>query len=89
MNNPALKNHLLNSGFLRIETDDRLHDILPGQSREKGVELWEKWSGDKILIVRIHVDKPREKPLRYSLPKNDVIASLESYRSLSLSDYSS
>ena len=41
-------------GFSRIERDDRLLDVFPKESIEKGVELWEKWTDTEVAIIRIH-----------------------------------
>lgn len=34
---------LYEHGYDRVERDDRLLDVFTRESREKGVELWEKW----------------------------------------------
>jgi hypothetical protein len=39
--------------FSRVERDDRLLDIFPAEDREKGIELWEKWLGKKVRILRV------------------------------------
>ncbi|MCE9643275.1 MAG: hypothetical protein K8Q97_03045 [Candidatus Andersenbacteria bacterium] len=41
-------------GFSRIERDDRLLDVFPKESIEKGIELWEKWTDTEVEIIRIH-----------------------------------
>ncbi len=43
-------------GFNRVERDDRLLDVFPKETIEKGVEIWEKWTGDQVEIMRIHND---------------------------------
>jgi hypothetical protein len=40
-------------GFERVERDDRLLDVLSGQTREKGVELWVRWLPQDVLILRV------------------------------------
>lgn len=55
MEYPELLRKLVASDFRRIERDDRLLDVFPGEDREKGIELWEKWEKDSIKIVRIHL----------------------------------
>lgn len=37
----------------RVERDDRLLDIFPTQTREKGVELWERWLEHDVRILRV------------------------------------
>lgn len=44
---------LYQAGYDRIERDDRLLDVFPKESREKGIELWEKWSEHEIKLVRV------------------------------------
>lgn len=48
---------LIDQGFSHVERDDRLLDIFPKATPEKGVELWEKWGKDTVEIVRIHSGK--------------------------------
>lgn len=55
-------------GFSRIERDDRLLDVFSKETPEKGVELWEKWSGDTIEIIRIHGGKQ----VRYGFSRQEV-----------------
>ncbi|HSX24440.1 MAG TPA: hypothetical protein VLG69_00535 [Candidatus Andersenbacteria bacterium] len=45
------------TGFTRIERDDRLLDVFPKETIEKGVELWEKWTDKEVEIIRIHDSK--------------------------------
>jgi hypothetical protein len=45
-------------GFRRVERDDRLLDVFPQETREKGVELWENWLKEKVEIVRVLIDRP-------------------------------
>lgn len=41
-------------GFSRIERDDRLLDVFPKETIEKGIELYEQWTDTEVEIVRIH-----------------------------------
>lgn len=53
------------AGYHRVERDDRLLDVFRTQTREKGVELWEKWptngkqekkwGDDDVSLVRIRI----------------------------------
>lgn len=79
---------LRQADFSRVEKDDRLLDIFPAESRAKGIELWEKWRGDKIYIVRIHVDKLQANPPRFCLSKKAIITSLRENKTLTLNSYS-
>lgn len=45
---------LISRGFNRVERDDRLLDVFPRETAEKGVELWEKWGPDGVELIRIH-----------------------------------
>ncbi|MBI1833279.1 MAG: hypothetical protein HYR90_00455 [Candidatus Andersenbacteria bacterium] len=54
---PLSRRKLISDGFSLVERDDRLLDVFPRESAEKGVELWEKWTPTEIKIVRIHNEK--------------------------------
>lgn len=53
MGQQELTSKLRDSGFNRVERDDRLLDIFPAETAEKGVELWERWTKDVVTIVRL------------------------------------
>ena len=42
-------------GFDRVERDDRVLDVFPTQTREKGVELWEQWGKQEVKILRVRL----------------------------------
>lgn len=46
---------LYEHGYDRVEWDDRLLDVFTRESREKGVELWEKWSEHEVWLLRVHM----------------------------------
>ncbi len=73
---------LIQDGFDRVERDDRLLDIFPTETREKGVELWEKWlrlarlssrsargAKQEIKILRLHLPFSEKRMKLYSLPR--------------------
>jgi len=51
----ALVKDLAQQGFTRVERDDRLLDIFTHETREKGVELWEKWDSESVAIIRVRL----------------------------------
>lgn len=46
-------NQLRRDYFTRVERDDRLFDVFPLETREKGIELWEKWGEQDVELVRV------------------------------------
>lgn len=67
-----LKQSLSERGFTRVERDDRLLDILPTHIREKGIELWEKWSSDTVKLVRLRLPYNDKKIERFSLSRKKI-----------------
>lgn len=69
---------IIEQGFTRVERDDRLLDILPKETREFGIELWERWNRDMVELVRIHFQTKQQpqhfvilrEKLTYALLKN-------------------
>lgn len=73
----TLTNQLLSQHFRRVERDDRLLDVFPSETREKGVELWEKWDETKVEIVRLRVYPFHEKATqRFILDRKALEAAL-------------
>ena len=80
---------LMDAGFERVERDDRLLDVFPEESREKGVELWSKIEGDEWVIIRLRVLPFNEKltkrfvldrrRLEEALMENKVFGQLEGF----------
>lgn len=78
---------LLNHGFQRIERDDVILDLLPDQTREKGIELWEKPAADHVFILRFHLPYDPQRIHSYSIPRAILEASLHSHSPLVLSNF--
>jgi hypothetical protein len=47
----------IEDGFSRIERDDRLLDVFPKETLDKGVQLYEKWTDTEVEIIRVHLKK--------------------------------
>jgi hypothetical protein len=60
------------AGFERVERDDRLLDVFPQEDREKGIELWDKWSTDTVEIIRFHAVMGRKGISNYSFPRKHI-----------------
>lgn len=66
-------------GFTRIERDDRLLDIFPAENREKGVELWEKWTSLTTHLLKIRLPYQEKNLKLYNFPRIDIEKSLQTY----------
>jgi len=79
MTNQTLIKQLKAQNFQRVERDDRLFDILPKrETKEKGVELWEKWDSDTVHLVRLTA----KRATKHSLPRKDIEQALQANRPL-------
>lgn len=65
MNYSDTKKQLLADKFTRLERDDRFFDLFPLQTREKGIELWERWEADTISYVRLFIGPFNETKTTY------------------------
>ncbi|OGY30670.1 MAG: hypothetical protein A3C02_02780 [Candidatus Andersenbacteria bacterium RIFCSPHIGHO2_02_FULL_45_11] len=65
-------NKLIADGFERIERDDRMLDVFPNETREKGVELWDKWTKDEVEIIRFHLPSGEKRTTSYVLSRKEV-----------------
>ncbi len=83
MNYQELVAKLRNTGFTRVERDDRLLDVFIKETLEKGVELWEKWSEDTVEIVRIH----HKTSNRFSISRPRLEEALKKYHQLDLKHF--
>ena len=63
---------LLADGFTRVERDDRLFDVFPDQIREKGIELWERWSKETVELVQIKLPYKEKKIERFTLERKKI-----------------
>ncbi len=68
----TLFDRLIAEGFERVERDDRLLDVFPDEISEKGIELWDKWNGDTIEIVRIHLQRGEQGVSRHRVPRTAI-----------------
>lgn len=76
------------NGFGRVERDDRLLDVFQKETRDKGVELWEKWDGEMVEIVRLRVLPDQPKLTRvFRLPRKRLEAALLAGEALSLASF--
>lgn len=78
-----MKQQVLKEGFTRVERDDRLLDVLPTQTREKGIELWEKWSPQTVEIIRIRLPYDGKKEC-FILKRDDIENSLYKNKSVKI-----
>lgn len=74
-----LREKLLAEGFERVERDDRLLDVFPDDTREKGIELWVKWGEEVIQIARVRRDVPPAWPKFFVMPTEDLTTLLLSH----------
>ena len=82
-----LINKLAQSGFNRVERDDRLLDVFPTEISEKGIELWERWDQVHISLVRIHLPFRPKFIKYYKLPRLKIEKSLYENKVRSLSRF--
>jgi len=78
---------LLNQGFLRVEHDDRLLDILPTQTRDKGIELWDKWEESNVTIIRLRLPFNPKKRQVFTLSRLKLEQTLSANTLLYLEDF--
>lgn len=72
MNYTEKTTQLLAANFTRVERDDRLLDIFPLETREKGIELWEKWNEDTVEIIRFHLPYSPKREQAFSFSKEKI-----------------
>jgi len=78
---------LLEQGFNRVERDDRLLDVLTLETREKGIELWEKWDKEEIHITRIHEPQDIQSVIEYLLLRSLVEQALQNNTTIELGSF--
>lgn len=69
MDYAELLGHLQEAEYRRIERDDRLLDVFPVETREKGVELWEQWSEHEVHLLRVRLPYDAKKLKLYALAR--------------------
>lgn len=82
-----LINKLAQSGFSRVERDDRLLDVFPSEISEKGIELWERWDKANISLVRIHLPFRPKFIKYYKLPRPNIEHALYENKTKQLSRF--
>ena len=83
----VLTAQLLSQGYQRVERDDRLLDILPTHTREKGIELWEKNESDQVIILRFSLPPDTKKITAHSIPHSRLTKSLQNNTPLLLEEF--
>lgn len=83
-----LATELLTAGFERVERDDRLLDVLPKETREKGIELWQYWNDKTVELVRILLPYDIRKIVyQYTLPRREIEHTLLENGTLQINSY--
>ena len=73
--------------YRRIERDDRILDIIPDQTRAKGVELWEKIHDNHVIIIRLRLPYSSNKIKTYSISRPELESALYTNTRLSLEEF--
>lgn len=73
---PLSREELEGQGFNPVPRDDRLFDVFPQLTRDRGFELWEKWSDDEIELVAVKFQDPKVKPKHLKFPRQEIEARL-------------
>jgi len=79
-----LTKKLIEQGFCRIERDDRLLDVFPTQTREKGIELWEKTDGKQVTITRLRLPYNPQKTQIFTIPRSKLVRALNRNTTINL-----
>lgn len=79
-----LYNQFIAEGFERVERDDRLLDVFPDETREKGVELWDKWAEDTVEIIRLHLPRGEKGMSRHIFQCHEIEAALSDNKAMDL-----
>lgn len=78
---------LFEVGYTRIERDDRLLDVLPDQTREKGVELWERWDKEEVRIVCVRLPFEAESAELFAVLRTELERLLQENKTAVLEDF--
>ena len=68
---------LIVAGYSRVERDNRLLDIFPRETNEKGVELWEKWEENSVHIMRVRLPFSVDAVTQHKLARQEVESALQ------------
>lgn len=82
-----LKKELLAQGYTRIERDDRFFDVFLKETREKGIELWEKESGEELRLLRIQLPYNSKSLQKITIPRDSFERNLAQNTTDQLSNY--
>lgn len=63
---------LTNTNWERVERDDRLFDIFPAETKDKGIELWEKEDDYDTLLLRVRLPYQAKNLKLYTLATSQV-----------------
>ncbi|MDP3997052.1 MAG: hypothetical protein Q8P73_00975 [bacterium] len=83
----SLLKSLFINDYVRVEKDDRLLDIFSTETREKGVELWEKWDDKSIYLLRVKLPFNTKTLKLYRLPRAKTAKQLLTNQSAKLSNF--
>ncbi len=67
-----LTKKLYSEGFTRVERDDRLLDVFSKETREKGVELWQKWEKKRVKILRMTLPYNESRLQLFAAARSDL-----------------
>lgn len=74
--------------FERAERDDRIFDVFTKEIRDKGVELWDRYTKGKLTIIRLPVYPFRPKGITVTtIPSQEVSKLLKQNKPAHLSDF--
>lgn len=74
--------------FQRAERDDRIFDVFAKEIRDKGVELWDRYSEEQLTVARLPVYPFRPKGITVTaIPKKKIEELLQQNKQTSLSDF--
>ena len=80
----TLHEQLIREGFDPVPRDDRLFDVLPYLTRDRGFELWEKWTDTKVNLVAWKFQDSKFKPQSLEIPRQKIEDALRAHQVLIL-----
>ena len=83
----ALLEQLREAEYRRIERDDRLLDVFPVETREKGVELWERWIEHEVRLLRVRLPYDAARLKLYALARAQLEKLLMGNETANLADF--
>ena len=79
---------LYEADYERVERDDRLLDVFSRETKEKGVELWERWDAEVVRILRVRLPFSATDLKLFEIPLKEIEELLEENRRADLATYS-